>query len=160
MELFHPSHLLHPFIFLLLPLWFENHKRHVLLIPLSSAPTTSPPLPAASPNKNSDKALFYGIDNHLRNATSPPPFSGIDASIVVSVRPASEGLSSAFTATENGSTWIAIGGQLPSYDWNLIHSVSVRSHLDEINSICRVWPESAAAGTESVSVAVKELFWF
>ncbi|AES81059.1 putative chromatin remodeling & transcription regulator BTB-POZ family [Medicago truncatula] len=96
-----------------------------------------------------DEALFYGIDSHLRNATSPPPFSGIDASIVASVRPASEGLSSTFTAAENGSVWIAHGGQLSSYDWNLIHSATVRTHLDEINSICRVWPEIAAVGTES-----------
>ncbi|MCI92360.1 BTB/POZ domain-containing protein, partial [Trifolium medium] len=26
---------------------------------------------------------------------------------------------------------------------------TVRTHLDEINSICRVWPEIAAVGTES-----------
>jgi hypothetical protein len=96
-----------------------------------------------------DEALFYGIDSHLRSATSPPPFSGIDASIVGSIRPASEGLPSTFTAAENGSVWIAHGGQLSSYDWNLIHSATVRTHLDEINSICRVWPEIAAVGTES-----------
>ncbi|WJX63788.1 hypothetical protein P8452_48635 [Trifolium repens] len=96
-----------------------------------------------------DEALFYGIDSHLRSATSPPPFSGIDASIVGSIRPASEGLPSTFTAAENGSVWIAHGGQLSSYDWNLIHSATVRTHLDEINSICRVWPEIAAVGTDS-----------
>jgi len=80
-----------------------------------------------------------------------PPFSGIDASIVVSVRPASEGLSSTFTAAENGSVWIAHGGQVSSYDWNLFHSITLRTHLDEINSICRVSPEIAAAGTEFVA---------
>jgi len=98
-----------------------------------------------------DEAPFYGIDSHLRNATSRPPFSGIDASIVVSVRPASEGLSSTFTVAENGSVWIAHGGQVSSYDCNLIHSVTVHTHLDEINSICRVSPEIAAAGIESVA---------
>ena len=55
MELFHPSHLLHPFILLLLPLWFENHLPSDSS--LSSAPTTSPPPPAASPNKNSPMKL-------------------------------------------------------------------------------------------------------
>nr|XP_027188568.1 BTB/POZ domain-containing protein At3g09030 [Cicer arietinum]XP_027188569.1 BTB/POZ domain-containing protein At3g09030 [Cicer arietinum]XP_027188570.1 BTB/POZ domain-containing protein At3g09030 [Cicer arietinum] len=96
-----------------------------------------------------DEALFYGIDSYLRAATSPPPFSGIDASIVDSVRPASEGLPSTFSAAENGSVWIAHGGQLSSYDWNLIHAATLRTHLDEINSICRVWPEIVAVGSES-----------
>ncbi|XP_057459022.1 protein ENDOPLASMIC RETICULUM-ARRESTED PEN3 [Lotus japonicus] len=96
-----------------------------------------------------DEAQFYGIDSHLRNATSPPPFSGFDASIVGSIRPASEGLVSAFSAADNGSVWIAHGGQLSSYDWNLIHSATIRTHLDEIDSICHVWPEIAAVGSVS-----------
>ncbi|KAJ1409628.1 SKP1/BTB/POZ domain superfamily [Sesbania bispinosa] len=96
-----------------------------------------------------DEAQFYGIDSHLRSATSPPSFSGIDASIVASIRPASEGLPSTFTAADNGSVWIAHGGQLSSYDWNLLHAATIRTHLDEIDSICRVWPEIAAVGTQS-----------
>ncbi|KAJ1394407.1 SKP1/BTB/POZ domain superfamily [Sesbania bispinosa] len=100
-------------------------------------------------NPLADEAQFYGIDSHLRSATSPPSFSGIDASIVASIRPASEGLPSTFTAADNGSVWIAHGGQLSSYDWNLLHAATIRTHLDEIDSICRVWPETAAVGTQS-----------
>ncbi|XP_061352870.1 protein ENDOPLASMIC RETICULUM-ARRESTED PEN3 [Gastrolobium bilobum] len=96
-----------------------------------------------------DEALFYGIDSQLRSATSPPPFSGIDASIVASIRPASEGLPSTFTADDNGSVWIAHGGQVSSYDSNLIHAGTIRTHLDEIDSMCRVWPEITAVGSES-----------
>ncbi|KAI4353254.1 hypothetical protein L6164_002219 [Bauhinia variegata] len=81
---------------------------------------------------------------------SPPPFVGIDASIVSTIRPASEGLPSTFTAAaDDGSVWIAHGGQISSYDWNLIHAVTIRTHLDDINSVSRVWPEIAAVGSES-----------
>ncbi|CAL0324432.1 unnamed protein product [Lupinus luteus] len=96
-----------------------------------------------------DEALYYGIDSHLRSATAPPPFSGIDASIVGSIRPAAEGLPSAFTAADNGSVWIAHGGQVSSYDWNFLHTGTFRTHLDDIDSICRVWPEIAAVGSLS-----------
>ncbi|XP_027342230.1 BTB/POZ domain-containing protein At3g09030 [Abrus precatorius] len=96
-----------------------------------------------------DEALFYGIDSHLRSATAPPSFSGIDAAVVGSVRPASEGLPSTFSAANNGAVWIAHGGQISSYDHNLIHAGTIRTHLDEIDSICRVWPEIAAVGSES-----------
>lgn len=96
-----------------------------------------------------DEALFYGIDSHLRSATSPPPFSRIDASIVVSIKPASEGLPSTFSAFDTGSIWIAHGSQISSYDYNLIHNATVCTHLDEIDSICRVSPEIAAVGPES-----------
>ncbi|KAK7350290.1 hypothetical protein VNO77_08717 [Canavalia gladiata] len=96
-----------------------------------------------------DEALFYGIDTHLRSATAPPPFSGIDAAVVCSIRPASEGLPSTFSATDNGAVWIAHGGQVSSYDHNLIHAGTIRTHLDEVGSICKVWQEIAAVGSES-----------
>ncbi|KAI9116205.1 hypothetical protein K1719_013135 [Acacia pycnantha] len=97
-----------------------------------------------------DEALYYGIDTQLRSAMAPSSFDGIDASNTTTIRPASEGLSSSFTAAEvDGSIWIAHGGQVSCYDWNLSHSCTIRTHLDEIDSICRVWPEIAAIGSAS-----------
>ncbi|XLR33153.1 protein ENDOPLASMIC RETICULUM-ARRESTED PEN3-like [Arachis stenosperma] len=96
-----------------------------------------------------DEAAFYGIDSHFRSAAAPPPFSGIDASIVKSISPASEGLPSTFAVADNGAVWIAHGGQISSYDWSLAHTGTLRTHLDEIDSICRVWTEIAAVGSES-----------
>lgn len=99
-----------------------------------------------------DEALYYGIESHLRSAMSPPPFTGIDASVVATVRPASDGHPSAFTAaSEDGSFWMAHGGQVSSYDWNLLHTATIRTHLDDITSIRRIWPEIAAIGSESAA---------
>lgn len=99
-----------------------------------------------------DEALYYGIEAQFKSAMAPPPLEGIDASVVATIRPASEGLSSTFTASaDDGSVWIAHGGQISSYDWNLSHAGTVRSHLDEIDSVCRVWPEIAAVGSGSNS---------
>ncbi|POO00957.1 Voltage dependent potassium channel [Trema orientale] len=97
-----------------------------------------------------DEALYYGVESHLKSAMSPPPLSGIDASLVSTVRPASEGFASAFTAGANdGSVWIAHGGQISSYDWNLIHTGTIRTHLEDVTSICRVYSEVAALGSDS-----------
>ncbi|TKY63289.1 BTB/POZ domain-containing protein [Spatholobus suberectus] len=102
-----------------------------------------------SKHELADEALFYGIDAHLRAATAPPPFSGIDAALAASIRPASEGLPSSFAAADSGAVWIAHGGQISGYDSNLTHAATVRTHLDDIDSICRVWPEIAAVGCKS-----------
>nr|KYP37221.1 SH3KBP1-binding protein 1 [Cajanus cajan] len=96
-----------------------------------------------------EEALFYGIDAHLRAATAPPPFFGIDAALAASIRPASEGLPSSFAAADSGAVWIAHGGPISGYDSNLTHSATVRTHLDDIDSICKVWPEIAAVGSTS-----------
>ncbi|XP_054806793.1 protein ENDOPLASMIC RETICULUM-ARRESTED PEN3 [Prosopis cineraria] len=97
-----------------------------------------------------DEALYYGIEARLRSSMAPPPLDGIDASITATICPASEGLSSTFTAAEvDGSIWVAHGGQMTCYDWNLSYSCTVRTHLDKIDSICRVWPEIAAIGSKS-----------
>ncbi|KAK7390536.1 hypothetical protein VNO78_25844 [Psophocarpus tetragonolobus] len=96
-----------------------------------------------------DEAAFYGIDAHLRAATAPPPLSGIDASLAAVLRPASEGLPSSFAVADSGAVWIAHGGQISGYDSSLTHSATVRTHLDEIDAICRVWPEIAAVGSKS-----------
>lgn len=99
-----------------------------------------------------DEALYYGIESHLKAAMSPPPFTGIDASLVVTIRPASDGRPSAFTAASgDGSVWIAHGGQISSYDWNLVHTATIRTHLDDVTSIRRLWPEIAAIGSESAA---------
>ncbi|KDP24478.1 hypothetical protein JCGZ_25042 [Jatropha curcas] len=97
-----------------------------------------------------DEATYYGIESQLRLAMSPPPLSGIDASQVATIHPASDGLPSTFTAAAgDGSVWIAHGGQISSYDWNLSHAGTIRTHLDDITSIRRVLPEVAAIGSDS-----------
>lgn len=95
-----------------------------------------------------DEALYYGVESCLRSATSPPPLAGIDASNVATICPATDGFASCFTADEDGSIWIAHGGQISSYDWNLAHSSTIRTHFEEITAIQRVWPEIAAVGSE------------
>ncbi|KAI3705201.1 hypothetical protein L1987_75435 [Smallanthus sonchifolius] len=52
----------------------------------------------------------------------PNPLSGIDASVVATIQPASDGIDSAFTAIDDGSVWIAHGGQISVYVWNLTHA--------------------------------------
>ncbi|XP_025015241.1 protein ENDOPLASMIC RETICULUM-ARRESTED PEN3 [Ricinus communis] len=98
-----------------------------------------------------DEALYYGIESHLKSAMSPPPLSGIDASLVTTLRPASDGFPSAFTADSDGSIWIAHGGQISAYDWNLSHSSTIRTHLDDITSIRRVAADIAAVGSDSAA---------
>ncbi|KAM2983867.1 hypothetical protein FF2_009737 [Malus domestica] len=96
-----------------------------------------------------DEALYYGIESQLKSAMSPPPLSGIDASIVTTVQPAYDGCPSAITAGDDGSVWIAHGGQISSYDWKLSYAGTLRTHLEDITSICRVYPDIAAIGSES-----------
>ncbi|XWS65427.1 hypothetical protein CRYUN_Cryun05aG0111900 [Craigia yunnanensis] len=98
-----------------------------------------------------DEALYYGIESRLRSASSPSPLRGIDAAIFDTIRPASDTVPSTFSAGEDGSLWIAHGGQISIYDSYLSYSAAVRTHLDDITSICRVWPEIAAVGSESSS---------
>ena len=59
-----------------------------------------------------------------------PPLAEIDASIVSTIRLASEAFASAFTVGAcDDLVWIAHGGQISSYNWNLIHSGTIRTHL-------------------------------
>lgn len=96
-----------------------------------------------------DEAIYYGVESVLRSAISAPPFSGIDASLISTINPASDGVVSAFTAsTDDDSLFIAHGGQISVYDSSLVHSSTIRTHLDVISSICCVWPEIAAVGSE------------
>ncbi|KAJ9185341.1 hypothetical protein P3X46_004987 [Hevea brasiliensis] len=99
-----------------------------------------------------DEAVYYGIESQLRFAMSPPPLSGIDASLLTIIQPASDGLPSTFTAAAgDGSVWIAHGGQISAYDWNLSHTGTIRTHLDDITSIRRILPEVAAVGSNSAA---------
>ncbi|KAK1412419.1 hypothetical protein QVD17_33658 [Tagetes erecta] len=102
----------------------------------------------------SDEASYYGIESHLKSAMLPNPLSGIDASVVSTIRPASDGFVSAFTAIDDGSVWIAHGGQISVYDWNLTHAGTVRTHLDSITSIKQVTPTAMAAVACDVSSGV------
>ncbi|XP_042481481.1 protein ENDOPLASMIC RETICULUM-ARRESTED PEN3 [Macadamia integrifolia] len=99
-----------------------------------------------------DEALYYGIESHLRYAMNPPPFLGIDATLVSTIRPAADGIPSSFTASAgDGSVWIAHGGQISAYDWNLLHSGTLRTHLEDINAVRRVWSEVAAVGSKTAA---------
>lgn len=83
-----------------------------------------------------DEASYYGIESHLKSAMLPIPLSGIDASLVATIRPASDGVVSSFSAEDgDGSVWIAHGGQISGYDWNLSHAGTIRTHLDDITAI-------------------------
>ncbi|KAF8396904.1 hypothetical protein HHK36_018539 [Tetracentron sinense] len=99
-----------------------------------------------------EEALYYGIESCLKSAMLPPPLTGIDASLVTTIRPTADGFPTAFTAgSGDGSVWIAHGGQISGYDWNLTHSGTVRTHIEDITSIRRVWPEIAAVGSDTVA---------
>ena len=120
----------------------------VLLSLLRSNRLPSAPLGRFSIQELADEALYYGIESRLRSASSPSPLRGIDAAIFNTIRPASDAVPSTFSAGEDGSLWIAHGGQISIYDSYLSYSASVRTHLDDITLICRVWPEIAAVGSE------------
>nr|BAC42077.1 unknown protein [Arabidopsis thaliana] len=99
-----------------------------------------------------DEAMYYGVESLLRLAMLPPPLLGFDASLVSTIVPAADGVPSALTATAgDASLWIAHGGQISVYDWSLSHAGTVRTHLNDITSICRVWGEAAAIGSGSAS---------
>lgn len=99
-----------------------------------------------------DEALYYGVESLIKSAMLPPPLLGFDASLVSTIVPAADGVPSALTATAgDASLWIAHGGQISVYDWSLSHAGTVRTHLNDITSICRVWGEAAAIGSGSTS---------
>ncbi|KAB2078850.1 hypothetical protein ES319_A06G191200v1 [Gossypium barbadense] len=123
----------------------------VLLSLLRSNRLPSAALRRFSIQELAEEALYYGVESRLRSASLPSPLHGIDAAIVDTIRPASDAVPSTFSAGEDGSLWIAHGGQISIYDSYLSYSTAVRTHLDDITSICRVWPEIAAVGSESSS---------
>ncbi|XVE52347.1 hypothetical protein DITRI_Ditri02bG0115700 [Diplodiscus trichospermus] len=123
----------------------------VLLSLLRSNRLPSGSLHCFSIQELAEEALYYGVESRLRCASSPSPLRGIDASIVDTIRPASDAVPSTFSAGQDGSLWIAHGGQISVYDSYLSYSAAVRTHLDDITTICRVWPEIAAVGSESSS---------
>lgn len=96
-----------------------------------------------------DEALYYGIEPLLRSAVSPLPLNGIDAAVIGTLCPAADAIPSAFSPAEDGSVWIAHGGQVSVYDPYLTYTSTFRTHLDDITSICRVWPDVVALGSES-----------
>ncbi|KAL5993539.1 Protein ENDOPLASMIC RETICULUM-ARRESTED PEN3 [Asimina triloba] len=120
----------------------------VLLSLLRSGRLPSTALARFSPQELADEALYYGLETHIRSAMSPPPLSGIDASLVATILPAADGVPSAFCASPEGSLFLAHGGQISAYDWSLAHTTTLRSHLEDITSIRRIWPETAAVGSE------------
>ena len=115
------------------------------LLRVGSLPSTARRFPL---RELAEEALYYGIEPLLRAAAAPPPLVGFDASPVAEIRPAADGVATAFSSgAEDGSLWIAHGGQISSYDWTLSHSGTVRTHIDQIASLRRAWPDVAAVGS-------------
>ncbi|XP_071912777.1 protein ENDOPLASMIC RETICULUM-ARRESTED PEN3-like [Coffea arabica] len=99
-----------------------------------------------------DEASYYGIESQLKSALAPSPLTGIDASLFTTIRPSSDATVSDFNAIDSdGSVWVAHGGQISVYDWNLTHSGTVRTHLDYISTIRRIGPGVAAVGSETLA---------
>ncbi|GAB2221727.1 hypothetical protein Drorol1_Dr00012913 [Drosera rotundifolia] len=102
----------------------------------------------------SDSA-FYGADSLLRAALSPPPFSGLDASLASTVVPSSHPFVSAFDATGDRvsrvSILIAHGGLVSVYDDVLFHLNTFRTHLDLITSIRTISGGMVAVGSEAAA---------
>ncbi|KAK2966122.1 hypothetical protein RJ640_018375 [Escallonia rubra] len=122
-----------------------------LLYLLRSSHLPSAALRRFTKQELADEASYYGIETQLKSALLPVPLTGIDASIVSTIKPASDGVVSTFTTCDaDGSVWIAHGGQISVYDWNLTHSGTVRTHLDYITGICRVRPDIAAVASDVV----------
>ncbi|GER55816.1 major facilitator superfamily protein [Striga asiatica] len=95
-----------------------------------------------------DEALYFGIESQLRSALAPSRLNGIDASLHTTVKPSSDGVVTDFDAVDSdGSIWVAHGGQISVYDWNLGHAATVRTHLDFITSVKNIQPEIAAVGS-------------
>ncbi|KAK3031385.1 hypothetical protein RJ639_036093 [Escallonia herrerae] len=123
-----------------------------LLYLLRSSHLPSAALRRFTKQELADEASYYGIESQLKSALLPVPLTGIDASIVSTIKPAADGVVSTFTTCDaDGSVWIAHGGQISAYDWNLTHSGTVRTHLDYITGICRVRPDIAAVASDVVS---------
>ncbi|XP_047316442.1 protein ENDOPLASMIC RETICULUM-ARRESTED PEN3 [Impatiens glandulifera] len=98
-----------------------------------------------------DEASYYGIETHLKSSMLPIELNGIDASFVSTIKPAADPKVSTFTAGDgDGSIWVAHGGQISGYDCNLSPIGTIRTHLDEIDSMLRVLPDVAALGSESI----------
>ncbi|KAI3742452.1 hypothetical protein L1987_60135 [Smallanthus sonchifolius] len=93
-----------------------------VLLPLLCTNRFSSPSRRFTEQELSDEASYYGIESQLKSVRLPNPLSGIDASVVATIQPASDGIVSAFTAIDDGSVWIAQGGQISVYDWNLTHA--------------------------------------
>ncbi|KAK4359320.1 hypothetical protein RND71_021549 [Anisodus tanguticus] len=96
-----------------------------------------------------DEAIYYGIESQLRSALAPSQLTGIDLSLFTTIRPSSDGVVTDFNAVDNdGSVWVAHGGQVSVYDWSLTHSETIRTHLDYITSIKKIGPDLVAVGSE------------
>lgn len=119
-----------------------------LLSLLRSGRLPSAALRRLSKQDLADEALYYGIEERLRLALSPPPLLGINATLSSTIVPATEARPTAlYAGSDDGSIWIAHGGQISAYDSNLTHSGTVRTHLEDIACIRSVWPEIAAIGS-------------
>ncbi|XP_077220809.1 BTB/POZ domain-containing protein [Tasmannia lanceolata] len=123
----------------------------ILLSLLRSNHLPSTALTQFSKQELIDESLYYGIESRLRSSMSPPPLSGLDASLITTIKPSADAFPTTFSAGSDGSLWIAHGGQISGYDWNLSQFGTLRTHLEEITSLRRVWPEIAGIGSTSAA---------
>ncbi|PWA93961.1 BTB/POZ fold [Artemisia annua] len=136
---------------------FIDRDPEIFTILLSLLRTNRLPKNRFSVTELTEEAEFYGIESVLLHALKPNRFSGIDASIVKVINPASDGLVTDFHVVSDGAVFIAHGGQVTVYDSNLSYVQTVRTHLDEIGSVRRVARgesgarEVVAVGSEDVA---------
>ncbi|KAI3814434.1 hypothetical protein L1987_14074 [Smallanthus sonchifolius] len=88
---------------------FIDRDPEIFSVILSLLRTNRLPSPSRRFTKQelSDEASYYGIESQLKSVMLPNPLSSIDASVVATIQPASDGIVSAFTAIDDGSVWIA-----------------------------------------------------
>ncbi|KAJ6846339.1 putative BTB/POZ domain-containing protein [Iris pallida] len=98
-----------------------------------------------------EESVYYGIEPILRSAMSPPPLLGIDASLSTTILPKADPFPTALSAdAPDGSLWLAHGGQISSYDSNLTYLSTVRTHLDDVTSLRRLFPSSDVSAVGSL----------
>ncbi|KAI3763053.1 hypothetical protein L1987_53503 [Smallanthus sonchifolius] len=76
----------------------------------------------------------------------PNPLSGIDASVVATIQPASDGIVSAFTAIDDGSVWIAHSRRIGSFEW--IYDTDPRMYKARVTAIADS-PDSVFSALDS-----------
>ncbi|KAG6535769.1 hypothetical protein ZIOFF_000798 [Zingiber officinale] len=90
----------------------------------------------------------YGImRDDIKMEFSPDPLLGFFLNVLFALSKKKNPFTFRFDQNYDGSVWVAHGGQISAYDWSLAHAGTIRTHLDEITAIGRVWPEVAATGS-------------
>ncbi|GAA0154804.1 scaffold/adaptor protein [Lithospermum erythrorhizon] len=95
-----------------------------------------------------EEATYYGIETRVKSTLSPPPLTGLDCSILTKVNLPSDPIVSDFDPVDSdGSVWVAHGGQISVYDWDLSYSGTVRTHMDYVSCLKRVGSDVGVIGS-------------